>query len=394
MSDSIAQLKLWQQLAEPQAQDLITQASDVNPSDVAAVSRLRKTCDADLLHLVLDLVKARQKAKTKWPENIAANLFADSQGVEQATSQIVSSHKAKRFAKLGKPVMDLCCGIGGDAMGFTQAGLTVIGIDMDPSRAWMTKKNAHCQTVAMDINNVELDQNHVFHIDPARRNQHGRTHNIADYQPGLEVMQQLLTKQPTGCFKLGPGVNLDCLEDELAVDVPCEIEIISEHGSLVQAVLWTGDLAQCARRATLLPEGLEVAATEDEVWEEPPQTEIKKFVMTFDASVERLGLMAMLCNQLDVACIHPQAGLLTSDELTTTPWIKSFEVLADLPWKIKPLKAALRKLDAGIVEVKTRAKLVNPDLLQKQLRGKGDQLLTVFILRFGKQSRAIVTKRC
>jgi hypothetical protein len=142
-----------------------------------------------------------------------------------------------------------------------------------------------------------------------------------------------------------------------------------------------------------LPEGLEIAAAEDDVWDTPPEEAIGSYVMTFDASVERLGLMASLCRQLDVACVHPQAGLLTSDELIDSPWVTSFQVLDELPWQVKQVKASLRKHKAGIVEVKTRGKLVNPDTLQKQLRGKGDELLTVFVLRLGDHTRAIVCKR-
>ena len=226
----------------------------------------------------------------------------------------------------------------------------------------------------------------VFHIDPGRRNEQGRTHNIADYQPGLEVLETLLAQQPTGCLKLGPGVELDSLPEG-------EIEIISENGRLVQAVLWTGELAYCARRATLLPAGLEIVGQEDDVWDVEPESEIGRYVMTFDSSVERLGLIACLCRELDVACVHPKVGLLTSETLIDSPWVTNFEVLDELPWKIKQVKAALRKHDAGIVEVKTRGKLVNPDTLQKQLRGKGDQLLTVFVLRLGDHLRAIIARR-
>ena len=67
--------------------------------------------------------------------------------------------------------------------------------------------------------------------------------------------------------------------------------------------------------------------------------------------------------------------------------------MENLPWQAKKVKAVLRKHDAGIVEVKTRGKLVNPDIVQKQLRGKGEELLTVFVLRLGDHSRAIVTRR-
>ena len=386
MPDSKDLLPLWTQLADGQCDSLIHAAMSINPADVAAVSRLRQDHDAQLVHLALDLIKARHKAAKKWPVDMVSRMMADSAGVEQATSLLVSEHKAKRFSQLGKPVMDLCCGIGGDAIGLSRAGIAVTGMDMDPIRAWMTSHNADCPTRVGDVAQLKLDAHTVFHIDPARRNQRGRTHRLEDYQPGMDVMMSLLQQQPTACFKLGPGVEQD--------DLPAgEIEIISEHGQLVQAVLWTGELAQCARRATLLPEGLSIAADADDVWDSPPEDEISKFVMTFDASVERLGLMASLCRQLDIACVHPQAGLLTSEALIDSPWVTSFQVLDEMPWQIKQVKAALRKHNAGIVEVKTRGRLVNPDVLQKQLRGKGDELLTVFVLRFGDHSRAIVCKR-
>jgi hypothetical protein len=386
MHDLPEQLALWQTLSLESSLDLLRDAAVCNPSDVAAVSRLRQNQDADLVHLALDLIKARNKAASKWPAQMASNLFADSVGIEQATSLCVSEHKAKRFVALGKPVLDLCCGIGGDAIGMQRAGVTVTGIDLDPIRAWMTAQNAGCPTQVMDVSALTISRDTVFHIDPSRRNQYGRTHNLSDYQPGLEVLEQLLAQQPTACFKLGPGVDLDELPSG-------EIEIISENGHLVQAVLWTGELAQCARRATLLPQGLQIVAEEDDVWEEPPTDAIGPYVMTFDASVERPGLIACLCRELDVACVHPQAGLLTADEPVDSPWVTNFEVLAELPWQIKQVKAALRKHDAGIVEVKTRGKLVNPDPLQKQLRGKGNQLLTVFVLKLGDHNRAIITRR-
>ena len=49
--------------------------------------------------------------------------------------------------------------------------------------------------------------------------------------------------------------------------------------------------------------------------------------------------------------------------------------------------------DAGMVEVKTRGKAVDPDRVQSDLRGDGDTTYTVFILRFDRQVRALVTRR-
>ncbi len=397
-------LKIWQDINTEAFADLVAAAALCKLGDVQAISRLRQRWDADYVTAALSLGQARTKAQLKWPDH-AATLMADSVGVEQATSERVGMYKAARFAKLGRPVVDLCCGIGGDAMALGKQ--VVLAVDRDPVRAWMTQRNVGCPAVATDLKNLLLENfpvgskgtedklpggfenpldklpgGVVFHIDPARRNSHGRTHHYADYQPGPLEIEALLEKWPTGAIKLGPGVD----REELP---PGELEWISDSGRLVQAVLWTGELAGPSRRATCLPAGLSLAGEPDT----PPGGPIQRYVMTFDASVERAELIGRLCQELDVRCLHPRIGLLSSETLVTSPWVTCFEVLDVGPWRLKRVRDCLKAHDGGLVEIKTRDRVVDPDQLQKKLRGKGSARLTVFILRWGDKVRAIVAQR-
>ena len=90
---------------------------------------------------------------------------------------------------------------------------------------------------------------------------------------------------------------------------------------------------------------------------------------------------------------HPRVGLLASDTLVESPWLTAFEVLDDMPWHERRVKDALDGLGVGIVEVKTRGKAVDPDVVQKSLRGTGEAKLTVFVLRFDRAIRAIIARR-
>jgi hypothetical protein len=128
---------------------------------------------------------------------------------------------------------------------------------------------------------------------------------------------------------------------------------------------------------------------------DPPitATVTKRYVYEPDDSVERTGLLAVLCEAVGAPMLHAKVGLLTSDTRIQSPWLTAFEVMESMPWREDQVKAALDALGAGIVEVKTRGKVVNPDVVQMALRGSGDQTLTVFILRFDKAVRAIITRR-
>lgn len=385
---------------------LLRRAAQCDPTDVASISRLRKKATQDEAAVALELLKARRKATTKFPER-APHLIADAAGVEQATSLIVGQHKAARFRTAGiEHVTDLCCGIGGDAMGFTDAGLAVTAIDLDPVRAWMAGQNAGCVArVAAAAELLTEPQEEVsegrggsgaLHLDPARRTDAGRVFRLSDYQPNPATIRKLLDRFPDAGIKLSPAVNLGELDETLSPDT-AELEFISEAGRLVQAVLWTGRLTRpdTPRTATLLADGQthQLAGCPTE----PGFAYAQRYLFTVDPAAERAGLLG----ELGLHAIHPRLGLLTSDtpeapDAAHRPWLTGFELLAELPWHAhdpKKVREWLKAHGGGIVEVKTRGKAVDPDHAQQQLRGVGDTPFTVFVLRFDQRLAALITRR-
>lgn len=389
-------LPIWQAVARDH--ELLGHAARCNPSDVASVSRLRKRGSAEEVSVALELTIARRKAEAKFPGR-ASSLIADVEGIEQATSLRTATHKARRFLDAGvMQVLDLCCGIGGDAMGFVAAGLEVHATDRDPVRAWMTHRNANCIARpggAEAYTDADAPVGFGLHLDPARRTDAGRVFRLADYQPDPATIAALLKVYPDAAVKLSPAVNLRELEDELPLPAADEgeIEFISEAGRLVQAVLWTGrphPRNTPPRRATLLVDDQTHTLTGEP--DEPDFSFPKQYLFTVDPAAERAGLM----HRLELPAIHPRLGLLTADQIIDSPWLTAFELLAELPYSAKnprKIKAWLSDHDGGIVEIKTRGKAVDPDPIQRELRGPGASPYTLFILRFEKKLTCLITRR-
>jgi hypothetical protein len=373
-------IDLWQKILNPRYARLIQAAGEAK--DAASIERLRREWPSELVRTAIELAGARRKAATKFP-GCVESIVADRVGVEQATSKLVADHKAMRFAQLtlSQPIVDLCCGIGGDAMSLSPLG--VAGIDSNPVRAWMAAHNANCAAVAADVTSLQL-RDRVYHIDPSRRDEHRRRHEYVDYQPGPDFIERLIEDCPTGAIKLGPGVE--------TADLPPdgEIEFISENGTLVQAVMWRGDLRGSAPySATLLPENITISGEAAL----PPESDICRYLYAINPAAERAQLIGELCAQLEIESIHPQLGLLTADELLQSPWLTPFELIEQMPWRPRKVKQWLDAHHAGIIEVKTRGQVVNTDQTQKQLRGSGDTVYTVFILRWDRQVIAMITQR-
>lgn len=387
----LATVDLWKQVVDDAA--LLHRANDIDPSDVAEVTALRRDYSADQVAVALELSRARQKAVLKFGER-GETMVADVHGIEQATSWDVAACKAHRFIEVaeGDQMLDLCCGIGGDSLMPDASGLMhVVSVDKDAVRAWMTSKNTGKNTTAVcaDVSSLKIDRLPV-HIDPARRDERTarRMWRLEDCQPGPKVISNIIERSGRAAIKLSPGIDADTLP------WPGDLQFISRRGRLVQAVLWTGGfVGDVPRQATLIDGCGEFHSLLGFPAEYLPLAPIDKYLYTIDPSVERANIIPYLIMQLDAPAIHPKLGLLTSDRIIDSPWVTGFEFIETLPWRFKKVKRWLKANDGGLVEVKTRGKACNPDIEQQRLRGEGATTYTVFVLRFDTKVEALITKR-
>lgn len=384
-------LDTWKLVAGPGGHELREAAAEVSAGDLQAISILRKKWSADEVAVALDLARARRSAAKKFPDS--PGIISDLQGIAQATPAIIAGAKACRFKDvLGRDarVLDLGCGIGGDAMALA-AALDVIGIDLDPIRCWMTGENAGCATIVDDVRTVELEAT-AFHLDPSRRDPltGRRLQDPSTWHPPLESMNTLRSRIPDGVVKLGPGIAIDTIPDLES----CELEFVSLGGSLSQAHLWQGRLAlePGRHRATMWP-------GEHSITGMPAFPELREdgsldaFLAVPDPALERAGLHGIVGREWNLAEPVAGLGLMTGPDRPGTEWFTMFGIEHSMPWRPQQVKAWLRDNDAGHVEIKTRDQAVNPDEYQASFSGNGSTPWTIFVLRMGRPVVAVMTRR-
>jgi hypothetical protein len=385
MSEAVRAIETWEQLLRDDTQPLLEEIARSDIRAASVLARLRREWSFEVVAACIELVKARAKARAKFahPER----MFADVAGVEQSTSEGVATHKALRFRRAApERIVDLCCGIGGDTMAIADIAPT-LGVDLDPLRAWMAARNAGCETECADIASVSTADT-VAHLDPDRRVGGRRVWRLADYRPGPETIERVVRESVGAAIKLGPGIDFDELPEPDAT----EIEIIGDRGTLVQAVLWSGTLAEQPgrRTATRLPEGVSLTGVPQLI---PVQPTPDAWLHAVDPAIERTDLVGVLCEHVGCdAALHHRLGLLTSDTPSASPWLTSFELLAEMPWRVKTVKSWLQEHDGGVVTIRTRGGAVETVKAQRQLRGRGETPYTVFVLRVGKKVRALITR--
>lgn len=406
----IGRLDDWQALLAPEMEGLRRGAADAPAHDAASIARLRREHAAPVVAAAFELAAARRKGAEKFGAEVGGRLVADRAGVEMATGPLAGAHKARRFAAraAGDVVLDLCCGIGGDAMALAAAGVGVVGVDADPVRAWMCGQNAGCSTRCGDVMEVMAGGERWFHLDPARRDGEGaRKFRLDELSPGPEAWRVLIERARAGAvgdggewggaIKLGPGVDGADVHAALGPGARFELEHLSEHGRMTQAVVWLGVLAsEHPATATALRAGESLSLSGEPG--APPVGEVGPWLVEPDPAFERAGLLGAACAHAGAGAglraFCPGLGVLTGDSPPReAAFFAPFRIQARMPWNPKRVTAWLREHDGGIVEVKTRDKAVDPDALQALLRGGGAITYTLFVLRLGRAVEAFITVR-
>ena len=379
-------LASFQALLTLLGQAALQEASDMQPKEadfLTLFGRMKQHYPSDLGRAALETAILRVSAGDKFP---AANrMYFTREALEQATSFAIASYRASRYRAFSQ-LVDLGCSIGGDTLAL--AGLApTLGIDLDPLRLAMAQANADALELNQQTAFLQADltrplpltsaTNLALFFDPARRTVSRRTYSVRAYQPPLGQIDAWLERFPALGVKISPGVNLSELSS-----YPAEIEFISLHGELKEAVLWFGPLKSALRRATLLPGAHSMARLE-----QPghganlslPLLEPQEYIYEPDPAVLRAGLVQELGRQLNAAQLDPDIAYLTANQYIPTPFGRCWAIEAWFPFQLKRLREALRQRQVGQVTIKKRGSPLQPESLIRQLRLAGSERRVVFL---------------
>lgn len=148
-------------------------------------------------------IESRKKSKGKLNNfiNNSRFLFPDTISSEQASHQAIAKYHASLCEK-NSSILDMSAGLGIDSLSFSQSGLDVTAIELDPIKAQVLDFNAKTLSAGnIKILNTDsikylLSSDSSFDIifiDPSRRDtDNKRVYNLLDCSPNVVINQKLL----------------------------------------------------------------------------------------------------------------------------------------------------------------------------------------------------------
>ncbi|MGH3821458.1 MAG: class I SAM-dependent methyltransferase [Pseudonocardiaceae bacterium] len=373
-------------LVSPIGQELLDRLArvEVTPQTELRVGAvLRREYPAELVTAALGQHELRRRAAAKFTR--AARMYFTRAGLEQATSEVIARHRARRFEGALR-VADLCCGIGGDLLALADRR-DVLAVDRDPLHLRMATLNAEAYGVAgvitavpADVRDVDLNGIDAVFIDPARRAQ-GHRMRAGDSEPPLSWSTSVADRIQAVGIKAAPRIGHN--------EVPAgwEVEFIAERRELKEAALWSPALAAGTSRATILPEGhVLLPQPGDQVEHRDPGA----FLLDPNPAVTRAGLVEDLARGLGAWKIDPRIAFLSSDKALQTPFARTLRVLDSGPWDQKALTPRLRALDIGSVDIRRRGLAGNVEDLHRQLKLRGTRRATLVMTRVDDRPWALI----
>lgn len=340
---------------------------------------------------VLAAAEARRRARDRWPD--ADALLFTREALEQASDPVVSRWRARRFA--ATEVLDLCAGIGGDALALAAAGARVTAVDLDEARLVLLAHNAavrglEVRTRVADALAVRSGPDRWVHADPARRRGERRVRALRDHRPPVG---ELVARHGTAA---GLGIVLSPAVDLADPDLPDgEVEFIQLDADLVEAVTWLGGArdGNAAASATLLPAGAHLVRTG------PPTPLAPGPVGDLLVEVAPAAVRARLHDHLGarIGARRVAAGraLLTVDgDVPGSPWYRRRPVEVVLPARPKVVRRWLRTADELPVEIVLHGVAVDPGEWWRALGRppRGPQGRRIELIRTDAGATAVITR--
>ncbi|MEZ6087650.1 MAG: hypothetical protein R3C05_06425 [Pirellulaceae bacterium] len=377
---------------------------------VSRTTRLRDRFGPDRTAALLTVMAARRKAIAKWGPG---NWLATDRGIQQATDGGIAAYKAKRIPA-GIPIVDWCCGVGGEAMALMRRG-PLTAIDRDRVIAAMAEHNLaeadrtrrgddphipnHSWTVICDdVANHPPSTESWLNVDPDRRGDERSTASsarlaadAATFQPSLKTWMSVAGTTIGASIKLAPATMLPDACRNLG-----ETEWISRGGTCRQQVLWLGEsIRPGTTKATVIEsDGASQSFVGDPFEEATISDQCDAYVYDFDPALRAAGLSGAFARANGISALGGPAGYFTGSVNLRNTLAQAFEVVWSGQADLKKIRQAASSLQGRVSEVKTRGLPWHPPTILKRLDKKKGRQLVLLASRIDSHSGAILAVRC
>lgn len=353
---------------------------DTLVADIGSV----RTQFGDRAAVLVETVRLRRRAAAKLDG--AADWLLTDEALQQATAAPVARHRAARLT--GARVHDATCSIGAELAALREHADVVVGSDIDEVRLAMARHNLDLGAGGVPLLRADalhpVTRDTVVLLDPARRRGGRRTFDPRDYAPALDAVLDTYASRRYA-VKCAPGIDFAALRD---MGFAGEVEVVSHAGSVREACLWSPGLGDPAvtRRASVLDRAETLTDAEPDDCAVAPAG---RWIVDPDGAVVRAGLVRHYAARHGLWQLDPDIAYLSGDRLPAG--VRGFEVLEQLAFNERRLRAALAAHDAGAVEILVRGVDVDPDVLRRRLKLRGAAQVSVVLTRLGSGTASRAT---
>ncbi len=374
-------------LSTPAGSELLAEAACLPPDLLVRLERLRRRYPAPLAAAAVQLLELRQRARSKFSR--AEEMFLTPEGLEQSTGEAIARYRASRFPHEA-PVLDACCGVGGDAIILAERG-PVLAVDRNEARVACARANGRVYTasypiacVCADVTTLDLARLHAAGVDaafcdPSRRRdtaagERRRVRRGEEYAPPLAWTFTLRSHFSRVCIKISPAIKDDALRQLGGI-----VEFISRDGECKEAAVWSGpdmgppgferEESEVGYCATVLPRSGPLQTLLPGDSDPAPLAVPQEWLYEPDPAVIRAHLVPEVAARLQAAQIDSQIAYLTAARLVSTPFATAYRILESMPFNLKQIRAWLKRQGRRVEVVKRRGVAFEPEEIRRRLAG-------------------------